>query len=108
MSAGPRHVVELLYFDGCPSHERLLPVAERLAREAGAELRVRAVETPEAADAERFLGSPTLRVDGADVEPGAEAREDFGLKCRIYRSGEGQSGVPPEAWIRDALRRASR
>ena len=103
-----RPVVELLYFDGCPSHARLLPVVERLAGEAGAELRVRAVETLEAAEAERFLGSPTLRVDGLDVEPGAEAREDFGLKCRIYRSDEGQAGTPPEAWIRAALDSAHR
>ena len=103
-----RPVVELLYFDGCPSHARLLPVVERLADEAGAELRVRAVETLEAAESERFLGSPTLRVDGADVEPGAEAREDFGLKCRIYRSADGQAGVPPERWIRDALDPARR
>ena len=104
-----RHpVVELLYFDGCPSHARLLPVVERLAGEAGAELRVRAVETLGAAEAERFLGSPTVRVDGVDVEPDAAAREDFGLKCRIYRSTEGQAGVPPEGWIRDALDRAAR
>lgn len=108
MSTGRRSLVELLYFDGCPSHARLLPVVERLAAEAGAELRVRAVETLEAAAAERFLGSPTLRVDGLDVEPGAEAREDFGLKCRIYRSDEGQAGVPPERWVRAALERAGR
>ena len=103
--AGPAGatVVELLYFDGCPSHERLLPTVERLVDEAGGELRVRAVETLEAAEAERFLGSPTLRVNGVDVEPGAGDRTDFGLKCRIYRSDEGQSGVPPEAWISAAL-----
>ncbi|CAA9491620.1 MAG: hypothetical protein AVDCRST_MAG65-2052 [uncultured Solirubrobacteraceae bacterium] len=101
-------VVELLYFDGCPSHERLLPVVERLAGEAGAELRARRIETLEAAEAERFLGSPTLRINGVDVEPGAAARDDFGLKCRIYRSAEGQAGVPPERWIREALDRAGR
>jgi hypothetical protein len=99
-------VVELLYFDGCPSHERLLPTVERIVGRAGAELGVRAVETLEAAEAERFLGSPTLRVNGIDVDPGAAERIDFGLKCRIYRSEEGQSGVPPEAWIRAALDRA--
>ena len=98
--------IELLYFDGCPSHERLLPTVERLVSEARGELRVRAVETLEAAEAERFLGSPTLRIDGVDVDPGAAARTDFGLKCRIYRSDEGQSGVPPEAWIRFALDQA--
>lgn len=105
MSSHPPVVVELLYFDGCPSHKRLLPVVERLAAEAGAEVRARRIETLEAAEAERFLGSPTLRIDGVDVELGAAARDDFGLKCRIYRSEEGQSGAPPEAWIRAALAR---
>ena len=100
--------VELLFFEGCPSHERLLPTVERLADEAGAELRVREIATPEIAETERFLGSPTVRVDGVDVEPGAGARDDFGLKCRIYRSAEGQAGVPPEAWIRTALERSGR
>ncbi|HYM56423.1 MAG TPA: hypothetical protein VES79_00525 [Solirubrobacteraceae bacterium] len=98
-----QHTIELLYFDGCPSHERLLPTLQRLADQAGAELRLRRVETPEAAQADRFLGSPTVRVDGADVEPQAGQRTDFGLKCRIYRSGQRQSPLPPEQWIRAAL-----
>jgi len=66
--------IELLYFDGCPSHERLLPTVERLAEAAGAELRLRRADTPEAAEAERFLGSPTVRVDGVDVDPEAGER----------------------------------
>ena len=97
--------VELVFFDGCPSHERLLPRLRTLAAEAGAELVLRRVETPEEAERDRFLGSPTVRVDGRDVDPGASARSDYGLKCRIYRSDElGQSPVPPERWIRVALR----
>ena len=100
-------VVELLYFDGCPSHERLAPTVQRLADQAGADVRMRAIETLEAAEAERFLGSPTVRVNGADVDPEAGDRTDFGLKCRIYRSEEGQASVPPEAWIRAALHRAN-
>jgi hypothetical protein len=97
--------VELLYFDGCPSHERLLPTVRRLADEAGAELVLRRVETPEEAQAERFLGSPTVRVDGADVDPGAAGRTDYGIKCRIYRFDGEQSATPPEAWIRSAFAR---
>lgn len=96
--------VELLYFDGCPGHERLLPLVHGLAGEAGAEVVLRRVETPEEAEHERFLGSPTVRVDGRDVDPGAGARDDFGLKCRIYRHHGRQSATPPEAWIRAALR----
>ena len=95
--------IELLYFDGCPSHERLLPLVERVAAEAGAVVVPRRVETPEAAEAERFLGSPTVRVDGVDVDPGAADRDDFGLKCRIYRADGQQSPTPPERWIRAAL-----
>src|SRR4051812_26690933 len=96
--------VELLFLDGCSSYERLLPRVRKLAEEGGAELVLRCVETPEDAERERFLGSPTVRVDGRDVDPGVSERSDYGLKCRIYRSDElGQSPLPPEQWIRAAL-----
>jgi hypothetical protein len=97
------HLIELLYLDGCPSHEQLLPTVERIAVEAGARLELRQVETPEAAEREHFLGSPTVRVDGSDIDPSAAERHDFGLKCRIYRSPDGISPLPPERWIRAAL-----
>ncbi len=97
--------VELLYFDGCPSYERLLPRLSELVAGADpdAQLELRRVESIEAAEREHFLGSPTVRIDGVDIDPGAAERTDFGLKCRLYRTGEGISGLPPEQWIRDAL-----
>ena len=101
--------IELLYFDGCPSHEQILPRLRQLARQRGARLVLRPIDTPEAAERERFLGSPTVRVDGRDVDPDAAGRSDYGLKCRLYRSAEhGQSPVPPESWIRAALAAARR
>jgi hypothetical protein len=100
--------VELLYFEGCPNHERLLPRLNELVAGAdpNAGVELRRVESIEAAERERFLGSPTVRIDGVDVDPGAADRTDFGLKCRLYRSDEGTSGLPPERWIRDALAEA--
>lgn len=100
--------VELLYFDGCPSYEKLLPRLRALLEQAGAgeSLTLRRVESETAAERERFLGSPTVRVDGRDVDPGAVGRNDFGLKCRLYRTEAGLEHVPPEAWIQDALDRA--
>ena len=97
--------VELLYFDGCPGYESLLPRLERLVAEHAPEvtLELRAIESLEAADHHRFLGSPSVRVDGRDVEPDADAREDFGLKCRLYSTPAGPSRVPRPEWIRDAL-----
>src|SRR3954453_18500370 len=96
-------LIEVLYFDGCPGHERVLPAVRRLAARVGADFALRRVETAEDAVASRFLGSPTVRVDGRDVEPGAEARTDYGLKSRLYATSDGLSGLPVEAWIESAI-----
>ncbi len=97
--------VEVLYFEGCPNHEALMPRLEKLLDQAGVRTDVGLVEVPDdaAAQRERFLGSPTLRVDGRDVEPGADARSDFGLKCRLYRTPNGLGGLPNDEWILAAL-----
>jgi hypothetical protein len=97
--------LELLYFDGCPSYAELLPrLRELLAREGiDEEIELRRVETPEEAERERFLGSPTVRVDGEDIDPTAKNRDDFGLECRLYRTDDGLARTPPEEWIRAAL-----
>ena len=88
---------------GCPSHEQLLATVEQLADQNGADLQLRRVETSEAAESQRFLGSPTVRVNGRDVDPTAAERTDFGLKCRLYRFDGRASPLPPEDWIRAAL-----
>jgi len=98
--------VELLYFDGCPNYEALLPrLREILQREGiGTDVELRRVETPEEAARLGFLGSPTVRVDGSDIETAAAERRDFGLKCRLYRTPEGLAGVPPDSLILAAIR----
>jgi hypothetical protein len=100
-------LVELLYFDGCPGIERVAPVVAPLAEAAGARVIRKRVETQNEAEALRFLGSPTVRVDGVDVEPGAEQRNDYGLKCRLYQTAAGLAGIPEEDWVREALQRAT-
>lgn len=61
------------------------------------------VHDPTAAKRLRFLGSPTIRVDGRDIEPGADERIEYVLACRVYRTEHGAAGVPDERWLRDAL-----
>jgi hypothetical protein len=97
--------VEILYFDGCPNHEAARALVDRVAQELSIrpQIRLVRVDDPDAAAELRFLGSPTVRVDGRDVEPGAEERREFVLSCRVYRREHGFSGQPDEAWIRDAL-----
>jgi hypothetical protein len=105
VGGGKRPLVEILYFEGCPNHGEARALVERLADELRLEPEVRLVEVadPDAAARLRFLGSPTVRVDGRDVEPGAEERGDFVFSCRVYRSDRGLTGQPDEAWIRAAL-----
>lgn len=97
--------IELLSFEGCPNadvaRERIVE-ALRLER-THAVVCLIDVETIERAQEERFLGSPSVRVDGHDVEPGADRRTDFGLMCRTYGAGE---GAPSVETIRKALRTA--
>ncbi len=95
--------LEVLYFDGCPGYERLMPELREQAAAIGADLVVQRIEDSAQAVALRFLGSPSVRVDGLDVEPGAEDRVDYGLKCRLYRTDAGQSATPPSEWIERAL-----
>ena len=99
--------VEVLYFDGCPNQDALLPHLEQLLRAAELPVAIvlRNVPDDDEAQRERFLGSPTVRVDGRDVEPGAEQRDDFGLKCRLYRVPSGLRGTPLDEWVLDALAR---
>jgi hypothetical protein len=98
--------VELLYFDGCPNYESLGPRLHQLAERAGesVEVQLRRVESDEEARRLRFIGSPTIRVDGRDVEPGTEERQDYALQCRLYRTANGVRGTPPDDWILEALR----
>lgn len=97
--------IEILYFDGCPNHKKLLThLPELLAHEGiTAEIVLRNIPDTDSAVKERFLGSPTVRLNGHDIEPGANQRDDYGLKCRLYHTPTGLSGLPPDPWILDAV-----
>ena len=99
--------IELLYFDGCPGHEALAARLHALLAQAGVDAPVleRRVESDQAARQERFLGSPTVRIDGVDVEPGATHRVDYGLTCRLYSTPDGLRGTPADEWVLGALAR---
>ena len=98
-------VIEILFFSGCPHHEPTLNLTNEVLGELGldVEIRVIPVESADEAVRHRFVGSPSVRVDGKDIELDAHERTDFGLSCRIYAGG----GVPPRELLVEALREAS-
>jgi hypothetical protein len=98
-------LVEVLTSGGCPHAEPAFALVERLIAASGISATVRCVDVLDAeeATAQRFLGSPTIRVNGRDIEPGADARAEYGLSCRIYRTDAGITGELDEQWLREAL-----
>ncbi len=99
--------IQILTIDGCPNAalagER---VAQAVASEgASADVEHVVVPTLEAARSLRFVGSPSVRINGEDVESEAQNRRDFGLTCRTYPVSGRLEGAPPEELIRAALRR---
>lgn len=106
-ASGGGPLVEILYSDGCPNYGGALALVQRLAKELRLDPEIRLVNVPdlEAAARLRFLGSPTVRVGGRDVESGADQRTDYGLSCRVFRTEQGFVGQPDEGWVREALLR---
>ena len=98
--------MEVLHIPDCPKHQSLMARLPRIVAESGVKAMVveRIIAGEAAARAERFLGSPTVRVDGVDVDPHASARHGIGLNCRLFRTETGLQGTPPDEWIRQALR----
>jgi hypothetical protein len=99
--------IELLSFEGCPhvtsAEQRVRHALE--AERISAEIHRIEVATSEEAERLRFLGSPSVRINGVDVEPEAATRESFGLMCRTYRDGKSVDGAPAVPLIRSAIRK---
>jgi hypothetical protein len=100
--------VEILYLLGCPNHVPAVDRVREVLRQEGTPGEMVEVEVKDAAAAQQvgFLGSPSIRVDGQDVEAAARAGRAFGMMCRTYIDAGRRAGVPPPEWIRAAVREA--
>ena len=106
---GHRPVIEVLYVQDCPHYPATLALVERLRAELGidTELRISLILDQAAAERAQFPGSPTVRVDGRDVEPGSEPATEYTVACRLYQLEHRFAGQPKERWVREALLRVA-
>lgn len=97
--------IELFFWAGCPSHPEAKTLLEEVLAERGIDepIELREVFTHDQAVALGFPGSPTIRVDGRDVDPvGAQAPPS--LTCRVYRFPDGRvSPIPSREQLEEAL-----
>lgn len=95
--------IDLLYFDGCPSWqiglENLRQAIE--AEKLSTEIHLIEIKTPEQAQAEKFLGSPSFRMNGVDLWP--EERSRYLLSCRVYHTSDGLRGAPAIEMLREQI-----
>lgn len=101
--------VELLWFSDCPNHEEARRLLREVLRENSLPEEFVDIDStdPEKAEELRFAGSPTIRVDGIDVEPGFVEPDEYVPGCRIYRVTGGRlQGTPAREWIVSSIQSA--
>jgi glutaredoxin len=100
--------IQLLYFEGCPTHEQAEKLLKEILEEEGIDVKIEKtlVESEEKAEELKFIGSPTIKINGKDVDPTAEQRKNYGLTCRMYFTDEGAKGWPSKTMIKKALNEA--
>lgn len=99
--------IQFLYFEDCPSHEEALSRLRKVLKEEGIDTQIslKKVETAEQATTLHFAGSPTILINGRDIDP--QPHPYYALTCRAYRLEDGRiSPLPSITMIRKAVRTA--
>jgi len=102
--------IEVLYIEGCPNHRPALERVVSVLQESALAVAVTEIPVASAEQAKTlgFPGSPTIRVNGADVDPEVESFSQFSYSCRTYTEQGKLSGVPSQDLIRRAIQHAMR
>jgi hypothetical protein len=97
--------IELLWIQECANHRAARQMLEEVVAEVAPGARIIDVDTtdPTVAERVRFPGSPTIRVDGRDVDSTYTDSGGYTPRCRLYRTDAGSRGLPERRWIVDAL-----
>ena len=100
--------IEILFFRGCPNHREAVERLNQALRQENATAEIEEIEISDspAAAAIGFPGSPTIRVNGLDIDPGVQSDRASGLACRTYMGDAGREGAPSVELIRQAVRKA--
>ena len=94
--------IEVLYFASCPTAKDAIANVKAVLKERNlqADIKLIAVETEEKAKQVGFQGSPSIRVNGKDLE-GRD--EGFAFSCRMYQDEGKMRPVPSKALISKKL-----
>ena len=97
--------ISILARGDCENRGMAMVVVDRVVAETGVPAEIEVIDVTTLSDAERlgFIGSPTVRVGGRDVDQGQNAHAVVSLGDRVYRTTHGLAGWPDAEWVREAL-----
>lgn len=100
--------IDLLYTASCHAYRRAMEELEAALDETGLPVIFTMIRVDKQSDAKKykFSGSPSLHIDGEDIDPKANEIKNFSVvSCRPYLwDGKGYDW-PPKAMIIDALKK---
>jgi hypothetical protein len=101
--------VRVLFFEGCPSYTQAIENVRGALTEAkiNADIELIKVSSREEALAQQFLGSPTIQINGVDLEGPNAQSAGVGFGCRVYNQGGKLQGWPSKEQIRSAILESS-
>lgn len=100
--------IEFLWYEDCPSHDDAFQLLQDVLADLDVDAHIERikVETQEQAQELRFPGSPTIRINGVDIDPEGAAGLPNALTCRAYRRKDGRiSPLPSREQVRKAAQR---
>jgi|UniRef100_A0A7C3IJL1 hypothetical protein len=100
-------MIEFQYFEGCPNAAKTLENLRSALKAVQIEesaIVLREVPSPEQAEALHFQGSPTILIDGIDIYTGHKP-DSYNYTCRIYTFSGKKTGVIPQGFIEEKLRK---
>jgi hypothetical protein len=100
--------VELLHIADCPNTAMARQLLVETLRELKLPEEIQEIEVCDEAQAEalNFPGSPTIRVNGIDVETSLPGQNSLGLSCRVYMVSGRLLGIPTSEMIRETIQSA--
>ena len=96
--------IDFLYYDDCPHYPEALDVLKEVLSEEHIETDVNMIRVANVDEAQqlKFVGSPTIRINGEDVEPEIEQHTDYHGHCRMYLYRGQLFSWPPKEMLQDA------
>ena len=100
--------IRIYYLGGCPNRHTTVERVKKVLKELGVAWELREVQVnPNWASLLHFLGTPTVHINGIDIERSARTSNAFSASCRTYREGDQIDGAPSERMIREAVLEAT-